>query len=73
MAEAIYCRIKVAFILGLFALPVVLSMWNRFLDAQLEEVRYLPPLTPFEMASLDEDRESAELVDLTDSFESAIP
>lgn len=75
MAEAIYCRLKIAFMLTLFALPVLISMWNRYLDVQIEESRYLPPLTPFELADAWDDLNalSPEFADVSESIDIEIP
>lgn len=45
MLEAICCRIRFAFLLGMFFLPILITVWNRYLDAQIEQTRYLPPLS----------------------------
>lgn len=75
MSEAILSRLKLTFMLGLFSLPVAVSMWDRHLDSQIEETRYLPPLTPMASPELfdNEPTASAEITALAEPLEIDLP
>lgn len=58
MGEAIYCRVKCALLLMLFAAPVVVAYWNQKLDRQIDDSRYLPALTRSEFHFEDQPTET---------------
>lgn len=41
MTDALRARLKFYLLMGLFFLPILVSMWSRHLDVQIEASRYL--------------------------------
>lgn len=71
MAEAIYSRLRFTFLLGMFFLPIIASVWNRYIEAQVEQVQYLSvpggPTWQAESASNDASMEVANLAEPDDA------
>ena len=54
MGERIYCRLKVGFLVLLFFLPIVASVWNQRELQRLEAINRYDPLPAWPYVSADE-------------------